>query len=63
MKKLKIRVDNLNNKTENMKRLKDKQTSLETKINRRTVETAISDKERKVPSERMKKSWGVYTGN
>jgi Reverse transcriptase (RNA-dependent DNA polymerase). len=57
LKELQITVDDLKNKTDNTKKLNNKQTRLQTKINKRSTGRVITNEERKRISERMKKYW------
>lgn len=57
MDELQITVEDLRNKTDKIRKLTDKQTRLQTRINKQTLGRVISDEERRIRSERMKKYW------
>lgn len=57
MKTLQITLEDLKCKTEKLKILKDKKTTLNIKVNKQRVGRVVSDEERKLRSERMKKYW------
>ncbi|XP_039288261.1 uncharacterized protein LOC120352313 [Nilaparvata lugens] len=56
MRELNITFEDLKNKSDNIRILKDKQTRLQIKVRHR-MGRVISDEERKLISERMKKYW------
>lgn len=63
IRELQITVDDLKNKTKNIRILQDTQTRLQMKINKRNAGRAMSDEERKKISVRMKKYWADRRAN
>lgn len=63
LRELHITIEDLKHKTDTLKTLKDKHTTLQFKRNNQRVGRVISDEERKLRSERMKKYWAEKKKN